>query len=110
MAITSMDQLKGVGGAEEAESQEPVVGDPVAGEGLYDSVGCSACHSTGTDTRVGPGFSVDGFGYPSDFIEESIRAPDATIKVGFDNVMPSFSYLSSQEVADLVAFIHTLGE
>ncbi len=84
---------------------------------------CFACH---TQTADGTGPETNGTytrilkvrlkdpklaGYTADqYIVESIVQPDAYIAPGFVNIMPEIfgSELSMQDMADLVAYIHTL--
>jgi cytochrome c2 len=88
----------------------------MAGEQLFSANGCTACHSTGEDTIIGPGLSgvyvragertaldVDGY------IEQSIREPDVFVVDGFiAGLMPSFDELSASEITDLIAYLKTL--
>ena len=82
------------------------------GEALHTTLGCAACHSIADDTIVGPGWKglytragerteLDA----EDYIVQSITKPSKFIAEGFTNVMPSFDYLSDQELADLIAFV-----
>ncbi|MEX0762105.1 MAG: c-type cytochrome [Dehalococcoidia bacterium] len=100
------------------ETPEPIDGDPVAGEALFTSAthACSTCHSTGTDTVLGPGLagveeraetrvpelSAD------EYLEQSLREPGAYVVDGFPAVMPTFAHLSDQELADLIAYLKEL--
>jgi cytochrome c2 len=88
-------------------------GDVEAGKKLF--VSCATCHSTGTDKLVGPGLagvyqraatrtSLDADSY----IEQSIRQPGAFIVPGFQGKMPSFSYLSDQDISNILAYLKTL--
>ena len=87
-------------------------GDAASGEALFTSNGCSACHSTGSDTVVGPGLggvkdraaSQGGDSY----LTESIKSPAAVLVEGFGPLMPTFPQLTDQNVADLVAYLNTL--
>ena len=91
-------------------------GDVMAGEQLFSANGCTACHSTGEDTIIGPGLSgvyvragertaFDADGY----IEQSIREPGAFVVDGFTaGLMPTFDELSESELIDLVAYLKTL--
>ena len=98
-----------------AQPQELPPGNAATGNALYSDLGCTACHTLGADTNVGPGFqgvyaragtrtelSAD------DYIVESITRPSAYIVEGYTNVMQVFDYLSDQELADLIAFLKTL--
>jgi cytochrome c oxidase subunit 2 len=97
-------------------------GKPDAGRGqtLYQESGCKACHSLDGSKGVGPtwkglfGSSVklaDGTSVNADvaYLTESIKLPGAKTVNGFPaNAMPSFTFLTDGQVADLVEFIKTL--
>lgn len=79
------------------------------GESKFASLGCSGCHSTGTDKRVGPGLAGIG-ARGDDFIRESIVDPSAAIADGFQDIMPkTFANLKISDLEDLVAYLKTLG-
>jgi cytochrome c oxidase subunit 2 len=91
-------------------------GDPAAGKKLYLSNGCGGCHTfkpAGTNGKVGPdldNLAADAQkanqGPLDQYVAESIKNPDSYVVPGFTaGVMPSFSSLSDQQVADLVAFL-----
>ena len=94
--------------------------DAKRGQTLYQESGCKACHSLDGAKGVGPtwkgvfGSSVplaDGTSVTADeaYLTESIKLPGAKTVNGFSaNAMPSFSYLTDGQVADLVEFIKTL--
>ena len=76
---------------------------------------CTVCHSTGTDTKVGPGLGglseragsrVDGM-TAVEYVTQSITDPGAFIVPGFPDVMPTnFSDLMSEvEIASLVDYL-----
>lgn len=86
-----------------------------AGEQIFNDNGCSACHSTGTDKRVGPGLkgvyeraatrtSLDADAY----IEESLRQPGVFLADDLPAVMPSFDRFNNDEVQNLIAYLKTL--
>ena len=115
-----------------------IVPDANRGATLFtSSIGCSGCHSTSTDTIVGPGLSglkdraKDRISQISaaprggsatdagtqrnllftaeDYAESSIMDSQRYIVPGFEAVaMPDFSDLSQQDVADLVAYVLSL--
>lgn len=89
-------------------SDSDTEGDPQAGEALFTSQGCSGCHSTGSDRVVGPGLAGISERGDDAYIRQSIVESDAVIVEGYPNVMPDFSGLSDQQVADLVAYLKTL--
>ena len=95
-----------------AEPVELPEGDASNGEQLHTTLGCAACHSTGDDVIVGPGWqglyarAGDRTDLDADeYLVQSITKPSSYIVDGFTNVMPAFDYLSDQELADLVAFV-----
>ena len=71
-------------------------GNELAGETLYDGK-CAACH----------GSSAEGASAPS-----ILEQPDAhfvsAVQNGIGN-MPAFPELSEQDIADIIAFVRTLG-
>ena len=88
------------------------------GQALFSSNGCSGCHSTGSNTLVGPGLAgvldragsrVPGLS-AEQYITQSVREPNAYVVEGFTSptLMPPFSGLSDQQIADLIAFLGTL--
>ena len=91
-------------------------GDAMAGEQLFSANGCTACHSTGENTIIGPGLNgvyvragertaLDADGY----IEQSIREPSAFVVDGFTaGLMPTFDELSASEITDLIAYLKAL--
>jgi cytochrome c oxidase subunit 2 len=105
-----------------AEAEKANAGKPDAGRGqkLYQEVGCKACHSIDGSKGIGPTWKgvyghevklADGSTVTADdaYLIESIKAPGAKVVEGFPaNAMPSFSFLTDTQIADLVAFIKTL--
>lgn len=94
--------------------------DATRGQKLYQESGCKACHSLDGAKGVGPTWKglfgstvelADGSSVAADeaYLTESIKAPGAKTVEGFPaNAMPSFSYLTDGQVADLTEFIKTL--
>jgi cytochrome c2 len=92
--------------------------DPVAnGEAVFKANVCSACHSTGDITIVGPGLSGVGdraasrvSGLSADeYLEQSVREPGTFVVDGFTNAMPAnFSGLSEGDMTDLIAYLKGL--
>ena len=113
--------LAGCGGEETVQPTGPVVGtlpqaekgDPAAGKKVFADAGCGGCHTfkaAGTSATVGPDLDEALKGKDAAFIEESITDPNSEVASGFaPNVMPQdyASQLSSQELADLVAFLQS---
>jgi cytochrome c oxidase subunit 2 len=85
--------------------------DAAAGKKIFVDNGCGGCHTfkdAGTNGQVGPDLDDALKGKDADFVKTSITDPNAEIASGFQpNVMPQNygSQLSSQELADLVAFL-----
>jgi mono/diheme cytochrome c family protein len=91
-------------------------GDPDAGKALFASQGCGGCHTftpAGATGKVGPDLdklAADAQKADQGSVEEytatSIKNPSAYTVPGFpEGVMPSYSSLSDEQVADLVAFL-----
>jgi cytochrome c oxidase subunit 2 len=91
-------------------------GDPAAGKQLYASNGCGGCHTftpAGSTGKVGPNLdhlAIDARkankGSLEQYTADSIKNPGDYVVPGYPNgVMPTFSSLSDQQVADLVAFL-----
>lgn len=103
---------------EEADAVDINNDQVAAGESIYRSQ-CSNCHSIDGASRIGPTFEglyesevtmEDGSTVvvDEDHIITSIRDPQAMVREGYPNVMPSFDNLGDDEVASLVAFIQSL--
>jgi cytochrome c2 len=110
------------------ESSALTIGDPAHGKELFNTIGCSGCHSTGSNTIVGPGLggvkarSPDRVAQiklvprqslsiiPDRYIEDSIVNPQNFVVPGFENVtkMETFTHLSRQELADVIAYVESL--
>ena len=103
--------------AEAAAAQDAasLVGVPAAGEALYNSLGCVACHSLDGSTRVGPSFQglgdragtrIEGTS-AQDYVHNSILNPCDFVVEGFTCVMPQNygDQLAPQDLADLVSFL-----
>ena len=91
-------------------------GDPAAGKQLFVSNGCGGCHTfkpAATNGKVGPdldNLAADAQkanqGPLDQYVTTSIKSPDSYVVPGYKSgVMPAFSSLSDQQVADLVAFL-----
>ena len=91
-----------------------VLQDPAAGKALFAKSGCIACHEfkpAASNGKVGPSLdnlkeSAGKAGQPLEqFIETSIKDPNAYIAPGFKaGVMPKLP-LTDPQVADLAAFL-----
>ncbi len=89
------------------------------GTKLFVSYGCNACHSLDGSVLVGPSW-LGLFGNErtfsdgstaianDDYLRSSIITPQGNIVKGFNNVMPSFGYLSEKEVIGLMTYIKTI--
>lgn len=98
---------------------EPAKDAPPAelGEGLYNSLGCFACHSLDGSKVVGPTFKgiwgqqrtfTDGTKATVDaaYVKESIVQPQKRMQEGFAPVMPAFEgRVSDADIENLTAFI-----
>jgi mono/diheme cytochrome c family protein len=93
-----------------------VSGDPKAGAKLFDSQGCSGCHTfkpAGSNAKVGPDLDKlaqyakqANQGSLAEFTQESIVNPGAYVQPSYPNSMPDFGQsLSDTQVADLVAYL-----
>jgi mono/diheme cytochrome c family protein len=91
-------------------------GNPAAGKQVFTSQGCGSCHTfapAGTSGSVGPNLGhlaadAQKAGQPlPDYTKTSITDPNAYVVPGFPKgVMPTtYSSLSDQQIADLVAFL-----
>ena len=82
------------------------------GEVLFTgSSGCSGCHSTGSETLVGPGLAGISSRSSDADILQSITDPGAVVVTDFpDSVMPQIfeATLSSDELNDLIAYLKSL--
>lgn len=76
---------------------------------------CASCHSTGSNTIVGPGMAgladragtrVEGLDTDG-YIEQSIREPGTYLVEGFSPVMPALP-LSDDQINGLIAYLKTL--
>tara|TARA_B100001971_G_C18043564_1_gene458968 strand:- start:89 stop:520 length:432 start_codon:yes stop_codon:yes gene_type:complete len=83
-------------------------GDTSNGQKQFVGLGCSACHSLGSDTIVGPGLSNIGI-KGDQYILESIVDPKAILVTDFQDLMPeSFGSVNESDLNDLVSYLKTL--
>lgn len=87
------------------------------GRALFDTIGCSACH---TDVRVAPLLGglwsrtvhlEDGGATLADeaYVRESILDPGARIVAGYGTLMPSYrDHLSAEQVSDVVDYLRSM--
>lgn len=89
------------------------------GQQLVAANGCAACHSIDGSALPGPtwkglfGSSVklaDGSSVTADeaFITESIKNPTAKVVEGFQPIMPPYTNLTDEDIANIIAYIKTL--
>lgn len=87
---------------------------PAEGQALFLARGCAGCHSTGTNTIIGPGLAgladVAGSRVPgldaAGYVRQSLAEPGAYVVEGFTaGLMPSFAALSDEQVNSLLAFL-----
>jgi cytochrome c oxidase subunit 2 len=90
-----------------------------AGQKLYQSKGCNACHTVDGSKLVGPSFKgLYGKSETTDhgnvtiddaYITESILTPNANIVSGFTPAMPPYQgQLKQDQINALIAYIKTL--
>ena len=120
-----------------AAAEGTIIGNPETGEELFASLGCSSCHSTGSDVVTGPGLGGmkdrraqrvkeipliprGGVGAVGDqatggmvaiekYVEDSIVNPGRYVIPGFENLMlKKYKTLPAQDIADLVAYVESL--
>ncbi|MSQ32168.1 MAG: c-type cytochrome [Dehalococcoidia bacterium] len=93
-------------------------GDSVKGQAVFNSMACNACHSTGTNTLIGPGLggiatraATRKAGMTAQaYLEESELTPDAFIVSGFNRgIMPKL-WTSKKDAgfSDIIAYLLTL--
>jgi len=113
--------LAGCGGEKTVSPTGPVEGtlpkaakgNPAAGKMVFADNGCGSCHTfapAAATGKIGPDLSKVLKGKSADFIKTSITDPNAQIAPGYQpNVMPPTygQQLTSQQLADLVAFLQT---
>ena len=91
-----------------------------AGELLYGTKGCRACHSLDGSKLVGPSFK-DVYGFECDtregvritadaaYIKESILKPNVSVILGFEPVMTPFEgKITDKEIEAITAWLRTL--
>lgn len=96
-------------------------GDAAAGEKLFTSQGCAACHQAkGVGGQIGPKLDglwgskvklTNGQEVTADdaYVRESIINPTAKVRAGFQPIMPTtFASLPKQDLDNLIAFISSL--
>jgi mono/diheme cytochrome c family protein len=98
-------------GSVEGTLPKAAKGNPAAGKKVFDDNGCGGCHTfkaAGANGKIGPNLDDALKDKDAEFVKTSITDPNAEIASGFQpNIMPQNygSQLTSQEIADLVAFL-----
>jgi cytochrome c oxidase subunit 2 len=93
----------------------------VAGERLFNQVGCSGCHGVSSKFQAPKLEGLYGHPVPLDggqvvtaddkYIRDSILLPASQITAGYQNLMPSFAgRLSEEEVMELIAYIKSIAD
>ena len=105
-----------------AAPMRPEVSLAQRGHQLYETKGCTACHSIDGENKIGPSFKglwgkqvelTDGSYVKADenYIREAIERPQAKVVKGFQPVMPTFQgQFEEQDLSAMIAYIKTLGE
>ena len=99
-----------------AAQQSPIV----AGQQLYESLGCASCHGGRGEGGRGPGI-VGLFGRPvsltngqtvtadESYIRESIENPQARIVEGYSPIMPTFQgQVTPEQLIQIISYIKSL--
>ena len=102
----------------QAPASSGPAGDAGNGEDVFLNSGCSACHSTGTNTVIGPGLSgvfaraeSRGTGESAEeYLRTAITDPSSYIVDTFTNAMPSIyaSTIPADDLQDLIAYLASL--
>ncbi len=92
----------------------------VAGQQIYETLGCASCHGPAGEGRRGPAlvgvfakqvFLNNGQSIKADeaYIRESIVNPQAKLVAGFGPIMPTFQgQVSEEQLMQILAFIKSL--
>ena len=99
-----------------AAQQSPIV----AGQQLYESLGCASCHGGRGEGGRGPGIVglfgkqvllTNGQSITADegYIRESIENPQARIVAGFSPIMPTFQgQVTPEQLIQIISYIKSL--
>lgn len=83
--------------------------------------GCFACHTDDGTESIGPTF-LDLYGSTQMYadgqervvdrnhIRRTLERPSATVREGFDAVMPPYDHFSDQQVNDVIAYLQSISE
>jgi cytochrome c oxidase subunit 2 len=91
------------------------------GKTVYETKGCSGCHTIDGSARVGPSFKgswgktinlVEGpTKFDENYVRESLATPTAKGRPGYNRTMPSFEgQLSEKQIEGVIAFLKSLGD
>ncbi|HEY4177440.1 MAG TPA: cytochrome c oxidase subunit II [Kofleriaceae bacterium] len=91
------------------------------GKMVYETKGCSGCHTIDGSARVGPSFKgswgktiqlVEGpQKFDENYVRESLATPTAKGRAGYNRTMPSFEgQLSEKQIEGVIAFLKSLGD
>jgi cytochrome c2 len=117
---TGILPLSAVASGQQTASGDPERGTQLFREGIDDAPPCSACHQTVEGSGLSLGPNLAGIAsrastrihdiIAEDYLRASILEPGAYVVSGYRNIMyPDYAaHLSSQDVADLIAFLLTL--
>ena len=97
-------------------TQEQLTGNAEAGKALFASENCGGCHAfeaAGSSAEVGPSLNGDLEQHAKDagqaledYVKTSLVNPNAHVVEGYTpGIMPPYSSLEPQQLADLVAFV-----
>jgi mono/diheme cytochrome c family protein len=116
-ATTAAPDPKGSSSSAATPAPAASAGSLASGQALFTAQGCAACHSTGSNTVVGPGLQgvgtravsrVSGLTAEA-YFRQSVRDPGAFIVPGFNNLMPTiYASISDADLNDLVAYLLSL--
>jgi cytochrome c len=95
---------------------EQLEGNAESGKSLFAAQGCNGCHTfeaAGSTAEVGPSLDTDLEAHAEDagqdlpaYVNSSLVNPNAYVVEGYsEGIMPPYSSLEKQQLADLVAFI-----
>lgn len=93
--------------AADAARAGAVSGDPVKGEKIYAAQKCNLCHKVGTaGGKLGPDLSTVGARRDAAWMDKYLQNPKI---VDPKNKMPAVK-VKGQDLADLIAYLETLGK
>lgn len=108
---------KGSGSSAATPAPAASTGSPASGQALFTAQGCAACHSTASNTVVGPGLQgvgtravtrVSGLTAEA-YFRQAVKDPGAFLVPGFNNLMPTiYASISETDLNDLVAYLLSL--